>query len=273
MYGCFTARKGKAPFVFKTLTSARASRWLSLLHFDSVLKQNPAAARSLFETLGLDATECVKPMNAFTSARDVFERRIAYWRCRPMPDRRDCVVAAADAKLIIGSLDETADLFIKEKFFHYQELLGADKDRWLGAFQSGNFALFRLTPEKYHYNHFPVSGRVIDFYAIDGAHNACNPAAVVAAVTPYSKNKRVVTIIDTDVPGGTGVGCVAMIEIVALMIGDIVQCCSTRRYDDPTPVTLGLTVRRGQPKAFFGREAPWSYSSSGRTGWCSTTIW
>jgi phosphatidylserine decarboxylase len=43
-------------------------------------------------------------------------------------------------------------------------------------------------------------------------------------VRPYSKNKRVVTIIDTDVEGGTGIGLVAMIEVVALMIGDIVQC-------------------------------------------------
>ena len=54
------------------------------------------------------------------------------------------------------------------------------------------------------------------------------PGAVVALVTPYSKNSRVVTIIDTEVPGGTGVGLVAMIEVVALMIGEVVQCYSGR---------------------------------------------
>ena len=31
---------------------------------------------------------------------------------------------------------------------------------------------------------------------------------------------------DTDIPGGSHVGFVAMIEVVALMIGDIVQCYS-----------------------------------------------
>jgi phosphatidylserine decarboxylase len=74
---------------------------------------------------------------------------------------------------------------------------------------------------------------------------------VVATATPYSKNKRVVTIIDTDVRDGTGVGLVAMVEIVALMIGEIVQRYSSRRYERPQPIERGQTVRRGQPKSLF----------------------
>jgi hypothetical protein len=31
---------------------------------------------------------------------------------------------------------------------------------WLPAFDRGDFAIFRLTPDKYHYNHVPVSGEV-----------------------------------------------------------------------------------------------------------------
>jgi phosphatidylserine decarboxylase len=70
-------------------------------------------------------------------------------------------------------------------------------------------------------------------------------------VTPFSKNRRVVTIIDTSVPGGSGIGLVAMIEIVALMIGDIVQCYSEHRYDSPRPVRPGMFVKRGQPKSLY----------------------
>ncbi len=71
-------------------------------------------------------------------------------------------------------------------------------------------------------------------------------------VTPYSKNKRTVTVIDTDVPGGTGVGLVAMVEVVALMIGDIVQCYSDERYDDPrNRSTTGMFLRKGQPKSLY----------------------
>jgi phosphatidylserine decarboxylase len=73
----------------------------------------------------------------------------------------------------------------------------------------------------------------------------------MVAATPYSKNRRMVTIIDTEVPGGSHIGRVAMIEIVALMIGDIVQCYSDEGYDSPVEMRPGLRLRRGQPKSLF----------------------
>lgn len=69
--------------------------------------------------------------------------------------------------------------------------------------------------------------------------------------TPYSKNRRVVTIIDTDVEGGTGAGLVAMIEVVAMMIGDIVQCYSEEGYDDPIPIGTGVFIKKGFPKSLY----------------------
>jgi phosphatidylserine decarboxylase len=44
---------------------------------------------------------------------------------------------------------------------------------------------------------------------------------------------------------------VAMIEIVAMMIGDIVQCYSTRAYDDPLDLSSGMFVERGCPKSLY----------------------
>ena len=111
--------------------------------------------------------------------------------------------------------------------------------------------MFRLTLDKYHYNHAPVAGVVKDFFVLDGACHACNPSAVVAVVTPYSKNRRHVTLIDTDVPGGSQVGMVAMVEVAALMIGDIVQCYSDEKYASPKPMTRGLFLRRGAPKSRY----------------------
>jgi len=81
--------------------------------------------------------------------------------------------------------------------------------------------------------------------------HSCNPDAVISVATPYSKNKRVVTVIDTDVPGGTGVGLVAMIEVAALMVGQIVQCYSKEKYDDPVPIYQGLFMDKGMPKSLF----------------------
>ncbi len=116
---------------------------------------------------------------------------------------------------------------------------------------SGDFAVFRLTPEKYHYTHVPAAGAVADFYGVNGRYHSCNPHAAVQLLTPYSKNRRVVTVIDTDCEGGDGVGYIAMIEVVALMVGQIEQRYSEGRYDNPQALEKGMFLRRGAPKALF----------------------
>lgn len=241
----------KAPMIFKALTSARATQWLSFLNYDLPIHRHPVMINKLLHDLKIDLRECLIQAQGLNSARKVFERQIKYWQCRPMPLDKGTVLAPADARVLIGSWKRIRHLFIKEKFFSFKELLGFSRLHWHEALEDGDFAIFRLTPDKYHYNHLPVSGRVVDFYAIDGYYHSCNPAAVVAEVTPFSKNKRVVTVIDTDVPDGSGVGLVAMVEIVALMIGDIAQCYSEHRYDDPQSIRPGLFVRKGQPKSLY----------------------
>lgn len=51
--------------------------------------------------------------------------------------------------------------------------------------------------------------------------------------------------------GGTGIGLVAMVEVVALMIGDICQCYSSEKYETPQPITCGMKLKKGQPKSVF----------------------
>ena len=46
-------------------------------------------------------------------------------------------------------------------------------------------------------------------------------------------------------------GLVAMIEVVALMIGQIEQRYSEHRYDNPRDVHPGMTLQVGAPKALF----------------------
>jgi phosphatidylserine decarboxylase len=96
-----------------------------------------------------------------------------------------------------------------------------------------------------------VAGRVVDIYEICGGHHSCNPGAVVSLVSPFSKNKRVITIIDTDVPGGSGAGLVAMIEVAALMVGEILQCYSSKEYESPSPIVRGMFLDRGVPKSQY----------------------
>ncbi len=270
-----------AGFCFNQIISGRSTTLLSYLNFDLSFHHSRKKAQQFINDLGIDMGECIIPMERFFTARQVFERQIRYWECRPMPgdvtsshlpydtvshqdhlvDRpfrsNDCappmdngmVVSPSDSKMLVGNLTPHTALFIKDKFFTYQELL--EKDAWLHIFEGGDFAIFRLTPDEYHYNHTPVSGEVLDIYEISGTFHACNPGAVIREVTPYSKNGRVVTVMDTDVPDGSGVGRVAMVEVTAMMIGIIEQCYSAHFYDCPTDLKPGMFLKKGQPKSLF----------------------
>jgi phosphatidylserine decarboxylase len=246
----YSSVRENAPIMFRTLTSARLSRLLAYVNYDSPLSTRLPENRHFLRHLEVDLSECLEPAT-LNSARKIFERKIRYWKCRPLPEDPAIVVAPADARMLVGALPKQPALALKGKFFEYQELLGCHKRSWLNAFARGSYAISRLTPEKYHYNHMPVAGRVLDFYEIDGSYHSCNPGAVVACVTPYSKNRRVITIIDTDVKGGTGAGLVAVIEVVALMIGDIVQVYSDTGYEKARALAQGMFVRRGAPKSLF----------------------
>ncbi len=225
------------------------SRALAWLAFDLPLG---GAAQRFARRFGIDLAECLDAPETLQTARQVFERRIRYWECRPLPlIPLAAVTSPSDARVLVGSLEESSLLLLKGKFFTLGELIGDDRLHWQARFSGGDFAVLRLTLEKYHYNHAPVSGRVVDFYSVDGVFHSCNPGSVVQVGTPCSKNRRVVTIIDTDVDGGSGVGLVAMVEVVALMIGVIEQCYSEERYERPCPIEIGMFVRQGRPKSVF----------------------
>lgn len=246
----YSGLRENASVLFRALTSSVLTDMIAWSHYDNPLKLKPSHIRRMICDLRINTDEIIEP-ECTRSLRTLFERKIAYWKTRPMPDGTDKVVSPCDARVIPGSLCKDTSFFIKDKFFDMDELLGTDKYGWLNAFEGGHYAVFRLTPDKYHYNHAPVTGNVVDFYEITGRYHSCNPSAVIELVTPYSKNKRVVTVINTDVPGGTGAGLVAMVEIVALMIGDIEQAYSDSAYDNPRKLALNDVMLKGQPKSLF----------------------
>lgn len=240
-----------APRLFRMITGPRLTDFLGFVNYDLFLGGRISGNRSFMRRCGIDLEECLDPIDSLDSAKKIFERKIRYWVSRPMSEKYDAIVSPADARVLTGSFCNNGALYVKEKFFEYEELLGRDRRKWLEAFQGGDFAIFRLTPDKYHYNHTPVAGRIADIYSITGRYHSCNPHAVITTVTPYSLNKRVVTVIDTDVEGGTKTGLVAMIEVVAFMIGDIVQCYSDEKYDSPRNVITGMFVKKGVPKSLY----------------------
>jgi phosphatidylserine decarboxylase len=240
----------KAPLLTRLASSRYVSRMLGYLNYDNVLSSRATGMLKFLRDSGIQLSEFVGNLSEYDTARKIFERQIRYWNCRPMPLNPSAVVCPCDSRALIGSMKESSGLFLKQKFFSFPELLG-DGSPWQRSFEGGDYAVFRLTPEKYHYTHSPVSGRVLDFHSVEGRYFPCNPNASVQLITPVSKNRRVVTILETDCPNGSAVGRIAMIEVVALMIGQIEQRYSEDRYESPRSIEKGMMLRAGTPKALF----------------------
>jgi phosphatidylserine decarboxylase len=239
-----------ALWLTRLASSRYVSRALGYLNYDNLLSSRTTGMLRFLREAGIQISEFVGNLSEYDTPRKIFERQIRYWSCRPLPADPGAVVCPADARALIGSMDQASGLSLKQKFFSFPELL-AEGSPWQHCFEGGDYAIFRLTPEKYHYTHSPVSGLVLDTYSVEGRYHSCNPGAAVQLLTPFSKNRRVVTIVDTDCAGGTGSGLVAMIEVVALMIGQIEQRYSDCRYENPRAVKRGMLLRAGAPKALF----------------------
>lgn len=150
-----------APSFFNACVGPHLSAMLGWLQFDLPGKLTGATTICrMARKMGISLTECLAPPASFTSMRKLFERQISYCECRPMSHDPNAIASPADARVIVGSLDETDLFFIKEKFFSLAELFGEASESWCPSFKGGQFAIFRLTPDKYHYNHVPVSGQM-----------------------------------------------------------------------------------------------------------------
>lgn len=243
----YSNTRESSSLVLKFATQKWVTDFLGLINYD--IRLSKIRIKKIIKKLNIDTTEFLDDVENFKTVRDIFERKIKFWQCRQMEENLNAISSPCDAKMLIGTLKDTSLFFIKEKFFEVNELFKVNE--YIQLFKEGDFSIFRLTPEEYHYNHAPVSGRLIDIYQIDGTFHSCNPYAVSKIVTPYSKNKRVISIIDTDVPYGSQIGKVAMIEIAAMMIGDICQCYSERDYSNPKILTKGMFLKKGSPKSLF----------------------
>jgi phosphatidylserine decarboxylase len=240
-----------APWVFKWFTqSSKVNDLLAKINFDQPLKKSDTSLQKFLYDANIKQHEMQQSMPISPTWRDVFCRKIRFEEYRPMSADTNRIIAPCDSRVLIGNTDASVTLPIKEKFFSISELFG-NNARWKDHFSQSTWAVFRLTPEMYHYNHCPVSGNVIDHYEIEGAFHSCNPAATVSVITPQSKNGRFVTIFDTDCVGGSGIGKVAMIEVVALLIGKVHQCYSKTRYNTPVEMFNGLFCKRGAVKSVF----------------------
>ncbi len=256
----YSSVRESAPALYRWLTHSRQfNQWLANINFDLPLVSASSSIHDFCEKSDIDLSDAVGMPIAGSAAswRDVFGRKIEFWRSRPMSNNQFEVVCPSDSRVLLSPTcngatvnDCSNRIEVKNKLFSNQELVGKEK-AWASNFAQAQWAIFRLTPEKYHFNHVPVSGVVLDVYSLDGAYHSCNPLVASHEIRPTSRNARLITIVDTEVAWGSQVGIVAIVEVVALLIGRIEQCYSAHCYESPQALEPGMHVYRGNVKSRF----------------------
>ncbi|MDB5099232.1 MAG: hypothetical protein JWM80_3653 [Cyanobacteria bacterium RYN_339] len=177
---------------------------------------------------GIDMAEAepatYKSFNAF------FTRRLLP-TARPFDQDPRALCAAGDGKaLVYPVLDEDVRLPIKGTACSPEALLAGEA----AAFAGGAALILRLAPYDYHRFHFPDGGMAAAARRVPGGYHSVNPIALAKVPDLFCRNKRDVTIVETD-----HFGKVAIIEVAAITIGTIVQTYQPGR------------VERGQEKGYF----------------------
>ena len=123
----YSKKREEVPFVYQLLGSQWFSGFLGWVNYDFPLGQNITGIRRFLKNCAIVLGECLDRPEELDSARKIFERRIRYWQCRPITEDPMAVVSPSDSRLLVGSFKDTSALFLKGKFFDYEELLGPNK--------------------------------------------------------------------------------------------------------------------------------------------------
>ncbi|MBY0530285.1 MAG: phosphatidylserine decarboxylase [Rhabdochlamydiaceae bacterium] len=181
----------------------------------------------------VDASEFLKPLDAFTSFNDFFIRKLQP-NARPCVSGSDVAVLPADGRYLVFQNLSLADGFwVKDKLFDLETFLGDSK--LAKQYENGAMVIARLCPVDYHRFHFPCANVPGASRLINGPLYSVNPMALKRNIAILSENKRVITPLTTEF-----FGVVQYVEIGATFVGSIQQTFES-----------GRSYGKGEEKGYF----------------------
>lgn len=188
--------------------------------------------RSFVERFGIDPEEAEFPLDQYPTFNAFFSRRLKSG-ARPFVRTPELLCSPADGKaLVFPYLDEELRFPIKGVAVSLEALLASAEE--VRPYLGGAALVIRLAPPDYHRFHFPDDGRAGPARLIPGRCHSVHPLALAEVPTLLSRNRRMVTRIET-----AHFGPIAFVEIGAFAVASIVQTYA------PGPVC------RGQEKGYF----------------------
>lgn len=181
----------------------------------------------------LDVDEFAKQAMAYKTFNEFFYRALKP-SARPIDANPRSAVLPADGRhLVFPDVDAADGFYVKGERFDLGELIGGAHTA--RQFAGGAMLISRLAPVDYHRFHFPCAGTPGRASEIKGLLYSVNPIALRRNIRYLVQNKRMVTLLDSEL-----FGTVAMIEVGATMVGAIRQTF--------IPATK---VKKGEEKGLF----------------------
>jgi phosphatidylserine decarboxylase len=189
--------------------------------------------RPFVERMGIDMSECPRPVESFSSFAEFFTRPIDPTRRPLAADERACLCPVDGKVLVRQDLDPEAPLQVKRATLTLSGLLG--DARLARSYEGGALAVCRLGLADYHHVHFPDAGTPGPAQRTPGRYHAGGPYARGWLVPVFAENVRARTAFESD-----HFGSMQIVEVGALTVGSIRQAFRP-----------GARVERGAHKGWF----------------------
>lgn len=167
--------------------------------------------------MGMNLSEAEHPIDEYRSFRELFVRRLRAG-ARPVEASAEVVVSPVDG--VLSELGETpAGRLIQAKGIDYGLAELVDDPGLARRLEGGVFFTLYLRPRDYHRIHAPVAGRVASLHRVGGRLLPVQPIVVRNEAGLFSRNERLVIVLESSAFGTVGVICVA-----AAGVGTITTC-------------------------------------------------
>ena len=217
----------------------RFTQWVLIRRPLSVLygrlQQHPLTRRQIgpfIKQFGIDMSEVQIPAGGFRAFNDFFIRRLKPG-VRPVAADPDVLIAPADSRLQVFTLDGTQPVHVKGVGVSLPQLLGIE--RLAAGFAGGICLCFRLAPCDYHRFAYVDDGIQGPLHEVPGFLHSVNPLSLRHKPDILGTNYRHWCFVQ-----GIHFDTMIHVEVGALLVGSIVQ----HRPD-------GGPCRRGAEKGYF----------------------
>lgn len=181
----------------------------------------------------IDMHEYEIPLGGFQSFNSFFIRTLKPGT-RPIDQNPHTITSPADGKVIvIEKCIENTTFPIKNAIFDLAHFIGSST--LAKQYYGGSIVIVRLSPENYHWFHFPTDAIASSPMRIKGCLESVNPIAFAKNRNPLLTNERHLITLQTPRHGA-----ILMIPVGAMFVGRIVETYSSEQW-----------YKKGDPAGYF----------------------